>query len=124
MNSEKRRIFGRTENIDIDTLKSLFTEPRLDYIRLAVLFGSRASEAAHVRSDYDFAVLAEDVDAPWGKMAKIWNDVGEVTGLEDCDYDIVDLAEAGTAILNSIKENYILLKGDENELCRIFEKHR
>ena len=120
---EKKRVFGRTRVIDVAELVESFRSPKLDYVELAVLFGSRASGNTHPLSDYDFAILAKDVDAPWGVMAKVWNDVGDVTGLPDCDYDIVDLSKPSKGILNSIKENYIVLKGDENELLRLFEKH-
>jgi hypothetical protein len=44
-------------------------------------------------------------------------------GLAEYDYDIVDLDNANRAIIDSIKESYILLKGDKIELQRLFDKY-
>jgi len=39
------------------------------------------------------------------------------------DYDFADLHRANSCIVDSIKESYILLKGDEDELQRLFAQY-
>jgi len=120
-----KRIYGRTKEINIEELRSKFHSDKLAYIKLAVLFGSRASGRGHFQSDYDFALLSDDNEqAEWGMDAKYWNDIGDVLKLSDCDYDIVNLKKVDSNLLSSIKEHYVILKGDENELQRVFERNK
>jgi len=101
-----------------------FHNAKLAYIKLAVLFGSRSSGKYHFQSDYDFALLSDDNEQnEWGIDAQYWNDIGDVLKLSDCDYDIVNLKKVDPNLLSSIKEHYIILKGDENELQRVFERN-
>ena len=124
MSFYKNRYFFKTKNISIDELKNIFSNSKIDYIDLILLFGSRVDKIYHSKSDYDFAVCtSETLDEPWGNMSKVWNDIGDLLGLNDCDYDVVDLTNANNNIINSIKEKYILLKGDENELQRLFANY-
>ena len=39
--------------------------------------------------------------------------------LDDCDIDIVDLNDMDKVIKDSIKEGFIILKGDEDEISRL-----
>ena len=121
----KKRLYGRTKNISIDTLKKLFQKEELSYIKLALLFGSRATDEFSPKSDYDIAVLTErDIDAPWGVRAKLWSDLPQALDLAEWDLDIIDLKDTSKAMLNSIEKSYILLKGDESELQRVFDRDR
>ncbi len=122
MINEKNRLYGKTKDIDQDTLKKLFHDKRLDFIQIALLFGSRTRESYHSRSDYDFALLMDESNEPWGVKSKAYIEIGDVLGLDDCDFDIVDLKNANPTIKESIKESYILLKGDSNEVCKILGK--
>jgi predicted nucleotidyltransferase len=122
----KNRIYGKTKNISIESLRELFKSPKLNYITLAILFGSRAKEKdIHSQSDYDIAILAEDSNSfPWGVISQAWIDIGDVLGLPDYDYDIVDLKYADRFILDNIKEAFIILKGEESEFYRLFNKNQ
>ncbi len=121
----KKRLYGTTKNISIDTLKKLFKKEELSYIKLALLFGSRATDEFSPKSDYDIAVLTErDIDTPWGVSAKLWSDLPQALDLPEWDLDIIDLKDTSKAMLNSIEKSYILLKGDESELQRVFNGDR
>jgi len=110
--------------LDINRLKELFLDPRLDYFKIILLFGSRAMHLEHEKSDYDFAVYTEKkFDNPWGDSAKFWNDFSDILPLHECDYDIVDLRSATKELKHSIEEGYILLKGKEDELQRVLAKN-
>ena len=68
----KKRLYGKTKNISIKELKELFSKKELSYIKLALLFGSRATDSANSKSNYDIDVLTEPkVDAPWGVEIKL-----------------------------------------------------
>ena len=119
---EKNRVYGKTKKIDIDTLKDAFCDDRASFISTALLFGSRADGSYHDRSDYDFAFLMEKTgDETWGVKAKAYNIVYEMLGLDDCDVDIVDLDDMDKVVKESIRECYILLKGDADEVSRILD---
>ena len=118
----KSRPYGKTKVISIEELKQLFQDERLSYVKLALLFGSRAIGNSHLKSDYDFALLMEDLpNESWGMVAKAWGDVGDILDLPEYDYDVIDLSHVNNALISSIKEGYVVLKGDENEFRRLFE---
>lgn len=91
----------------------------LPYIRTAVLFGSRAQDspgAAREKSDYDFAVaFAPGFHDDWGLLARARIDIGERLGLDDVDFDIVDLEQAAPPLLKSIRSRFVILKGEPDE---------
>jgi predicted nucleotidyltransferase len=118
----KKRIFGKTKQLTIEELTKKINS--LEYIQIALLFGSRSRGDFTIQSDYDFAILTdEQYDTSWGHISKVWNELGDILGLAEYDYDIVDLDNANRAIIDSIKESYILLKGDRIELQRLFDKY-
>jgi len=118
----KKRVYGKTKQITINELIKEFHS--LEYIKIAVLFGSRSRGDFTIQSDYDFAILTnKSYNTSWGNISQVWNDIGDILDLAEYDYDIVDLANANRAIIDSIKESYILLKGDEIELQRLFDKY-
>lgn len=118
------RLFSKTKIITEDELINKLNDTKLHYIDIILLFGSRANGTYHIKSDYDFAVLTNDnIDSIWGNISEVWNDIGDILDLPEYDYDIVDLNNANKNIINSIKNNYILLKGDKNELQRLFDKY-
>ena len=124
LSAQKNRIYGKTKELDIVTLQKSFKDDRASFISVALLFGSRALGTHHSRSDYDFAFVMDKIgDEPWGVKAKAYCVVGDLLDLDDCDFDIVDLRGADKIIIDSIKEGYVLLKGDECEVSRLLGKN-
>ncbi len=116
----KTRLYGKTKEIDLVTLKRLFSDKRASFIKVALLFGSRSDGTFGDKSDYDFALLMQKSgDEPWGLKAKAYSFITELFGLSDCDIDIVDLSSMDSVIKDSIKESYIILKGDKSEVSRL-----
>lgn len=116
----RRRRFGKTKPLSIKELTQAFACKELGYIKLVLLFGSRATNEAHLQSDYDFAIIAEPQEAPWGTIAKAWDDIGDILGLAEYDYDVVDLTTAPLGLLQSIAEGFIVLKGEADGFYRLF----
>lgn len=117
---EVKRIYGRTKELSVEELRKLFHDTRLEFIEVALLFGSRAKGKTHARSDYDFALLMrKDADMGWGSKARAYIVIQELTGLGDGDIDIVDLTHLSPAIKHTIKEAYIVLKGNEDAIARV-----
>lgn len=111
---ESRRIYGKVKKMSLESLQQAFTQ--LSYVKIAVLFGSRADlclSKVTEQSDYDFAVLM-DKSRPcdWGHLAQVRTDLGTLLALPDEDFDVVDLEFASPALLTSIREQYQVLKGD------------
>lgn len=118
----KHRIYGKPKALTIEALIDKFSNKKLDYIKLALLFGSRASNTHTSKSDYDIAIITDTLpDEAWGTISRAWNDIGEELELPEYDYDIVDLHNANKTMLDSIEENYIVLKGDESEFPGLFK---
>ncbi len=118
--AEKNRVYGKTKEISLSILKELFSDKKASFISIALLFGSRADGSFHEKSDYDFALLMNKCgDEPWGVKAKAYSVLVELLGLDDCDIDIVDLDGIDDVIKDSIKEKYIILKGDKSEVSRL-----
>lgn len=118
---ETRRIYGKVKDISVEELVEAFRS--LDEIRVAALFGSRAagrSQTSLIRSDYDFAVML-DKSGPsgWGHLASARVAIGQKLDLPDSDFDLVDLDVASRELKKSIKEKYLLLKGDRDDLLRL-----
>jgi len=119
----RKRVYGKTPELSIEQLKDIFHDKRLKYIEAAFLFGSRASKGFSLQSDYDFAVLpTQNVEAPWGMSAKLWDDITQVSGLAEYDLDIVNLHSVTENMKKSIQENFVVLKGDEDALWRILTR--
>ncbi len=121
MLNEKHRFYGKTKIFDNKELKDFFNSLVFDYVKIVLLFGSRAVGTQHDRSDYDFAVLVSDniVDDGWGVLSKVWGDVGKELGLDEVDYDVIDLSNATSEMLSSINKKYIVLKGNQDDISRI-----
>ena len=117
-----QRVYGKTKLIDIQTLKRGFEA--IDFVKTALLFGSRVQGDWHCRSDYDFAVLLDECrEFSFGVKAEAFNKIEEVFGLREYDFDLVDLAHANEYIVASIRDDYVLLKGEESEVQRVFGKY-
>ncbi len=117
----ENRVYGKVKEVDIDTLRRCFE--KIDFIKVALLFGSRARGDYNSKSDYDFAILAEG-NFEWGIVSKAYVEISNKTEIDMEDMDIVDLKRAGSLIIDSIKEKYIVLKGKEDEVCRLLRKDK
>lgn len=116
----KSRQYGVTKELSMQALRAHFQ--LLPYVKTAFLFGSRASGHAHSKSDYDFALEMEELcDEHWGMQAKAWMDVCDLLGLKEFDVDVVDLRFADSYLKCSIAQNYILIKGVENDIPRLLK---
>lgn len=114
----KNRQYGATKEISTEELQARFKS--LPYVKTAFLFGSRASGNANVKSDYDFALEMEELaDEHWGMQARAWMDVCDMLGVKEYDVDVVDLGYADAYLKHAIAQNYILLKGSENDISRL-----
>jgi len=83
MINEKNRIYGKTKEISLDKLKELFNHKELNFIKIALLFGSRARGDYHNRSDYDFAILMDNsVDKSWGAKTTAYLMISKVLQLD------------------------------------------
>lgn len=97
--------------LDLDGLQAVLREHP---VRLAIIFGSHATETTHARSDIDLAVEFDDHqpsdpeynDVFFGLSAEI----SEV--LETNDVDLVDLDAVSPPLAATIFENGILLVGE------------
>ena len=122
---ESRRVYGKVKDLSLASLKKIFSQ--LPYVKAALLFGSRAmphSAVKNSKSDYDFAVLMDKSEpCGWGHLAKLRTDLGSLLSLPDEDFDIIDLEIAQPPLLDSIKMQYLVIKGDFNEIRYLFGKH-
>ena len=123
MIGERNRVYGKTKSYSIEDLKRIFALKSFDFIKIVVLFGSRARGDSSIRSDYDFAMLFDrDFDDGWGIKSKAYIKVQEEFSFGDRDFDIVDIESADRVIKNSILEKFVLLKGSEDEFRRLLAK--
>lgn len=67
--------------------------------------------------------IKNKLNNPWGDISLVWNDFGDLLDLHECDYDIIDFEHTTKNMINSIKENYIILKGSEDEIQRLFNQY-
>ena len=120
---EFRRVYGQVKAISQQVLPQAFAQ--LPYVKIALLFGSRAGADSTPQSDYDFAVLMDKSEpAAWGHLALARSEFGDILNLSDEDFDVVDLAIASPEMLKSIEPQYRILKGDERVVRSLFGKHR
>jgi len=108
------------KDISIEELKKLFST--IDYLDIVLLFGSRALGKSNSFSDYDFAIAGE-FENSW-EFAKSWIDIASLLDLSDEDIDVIDLKNASKLLKSSIKEGYVVLKGEKSEVLRLLGSDR
>ena len=120
---ESLRVYARVKSLSHQVLQDTFAQ--IPYVKIALLFGSRAGTDFSPQSDYDFGVLM-DKSSPcaWGHLAQLRTELGDILNLRDEDFDVVDLAIASPEILKSIESQYRILKGEEHVVRSLFGKHR
>lgn len=88
-------------------------------IRLVVLFGSLAKNAARIDSDIDLAVSADrPLDA--NEKMQLIMDLAEITGRP---VDLVDLFTLGEPLLGQIIANGRKVLGDDSHFAMLLSKH-
>jgi predicted nucleotidyltransferase len=88
-------------------------------IRLAILFGSRATGRATANSDIDLAVRATAPLEAAGKIALI-EKLAAATGLP---IDLIDLSHAGEPLLGQVLKHGIRLLGSDEEYASLLTRH-
>lgn len=105
-------------SLDLDALQAVLREHP---VRLAILFGSHATETTHATSDIDLAVEFDAHrpsdpsynDVFFGLSA----DLSET--LESDDVDLVDLHTVSPALAEAIFEHGVLIVGDEEHVAAL-----
>ena len=115
----KDRTYGKTKNFSISELENLFQNSKFNYLHVILLFGSRAKYEATRQSDYDFAIYGDASNAPFGIQAKSWIDISMAMDVSEYDIDVINLIDIDSLMKESIKEKYIILKGDKSEVSRL-----
>jgi predicted nucleotidyltransferase len=115
----EHRVYGEVKDFSMDELYSIFS--KLDYIKFALLFGSRVDGTFTRKSDYDFAIIGEEHDFKFGLRAEAWTDISQNMKIDMNDIDIVDLKKADKFLLDNIKKNYIIIKGNKDEMAGLFK---
>ena len=105
-------------SLDLDALQAVLREHP---VRLAILFGSHATESTHATSDIDLAVEFDDhrpSDPSYnGVFFGLSVDLSDA--LETDDVDLVDLHAVSPALAAAIFENGVLLVGDHEHAAEL-----
>ncbi|WP_135305416.1 type VII toxin-antitoxin system MntA family adenylyltransferase antitoxin [Haloarcula amylovorans] len=107
-----------TDTLDLDALQAMLAEHP---VRLAILFGSHATDSTHATSDIDLAVEFDDKrpadpdynDVFLGLSAAL----SEV--FETDDVDLVDLHTSSPQLATSIFDNGVLLLGEQRRATEL-----
>jgi predicted nucleotidyltransferase len=98
-------------SLDLDALRAVF---RKHPVRLAILFGSHASETTHATSDIDLAIELDEhrpSDPSYNRVFfGLSADLSDA--LETDDVDLVDLHTVAPPLAAAIFEDGVLLVGD------------
>ncbi len=86
-------------------------------IKLIILFGSRATEKAGMRSDTDIAALA-DHPLTIEEKGQIAEEAGRILGVSEDAIDIADIWRAPPLLQQEIAQNGKLLHGDAFDFIR------
>ncbi|MHB1145651.1 MAG: type VII toxin-antitoxin system MntA family adenylyltransferase antitoxin [Thiobacillus sp.] len=88
-------------------------------VRLAILFGSRATGRATPNSDLDLAV---QMSAPLGVADKIAliEQIAQATGLP---IDLIDLKHVGEPLLGQILKHGVRLLGSDTDYAALISRH-
>ncbi|MDY0398877.1 MAG: nucleotidyltransferase domain-containing protein [Desulfuromonas thiophila] len=122
MMHDSRRVYGQVKILPFPILQQAFAP--LSYVRIALLFGSRAGANATPQSDYDFAVWIDKTQPfAWGALAQLRIELGAILNLPDEDFDLIDLEIATPEMVESIALQYRILKGDERVVRSLLAKH-
>lgn len=100
---------------------------KLPFLRLLILFGSRATEQTHEDSDYDFALIYDpEIYRDWKKNGGSWFSLYSVFentfGIPNESVDIVDLSRCSAILAHEIASDGKLLfeerSGEYNDFIK------
>jgi len=101
---------------------------RLPYLKMLILFGSRAIGNETNTSDWDFAVLYDETlqesltkDKPYG-FIEAYSVISKVLGINSDDIDIVDLGNCSEILAHRIARDGVLLYEKNKGLFTSFQK--
>ena len=95
----------------LDHLKALSPQyhEKIPYLKMLVLFGSRARGDNHPKSDWDFAVLYDETQRPHRNYLEIYQVIANLFAIPNDKIDIVDLDRCSHLIAFYIAKEGILL---------------
>ena len=112
--------------IDLEMLTSQLPN-KIPYLKMLVLFGSRATEKTHAKSDWDFATLYDEDKrkACIGERAFAWFEIpqklGEVFEINSDEIDVVELNKFSSLIAHFVaRDGKLLYESEPGE----FEKFK
>jgi uncharacterized protein len=114
----------------IDDIKAKIPEllEQVPYLKLLVLFGSRARGDNQPSSDWDFAMLFDEdlrqqyeVGSGWN-CYRSWAILQKLLDLGDDEIDWVELRDASEILAHSISRDGIVLYSAEPEVFRNFQR--
>lgn len=105
------------ETLTIEKLRELSGQlpDKISYLKMLVLFGSRATGNTHKNSDWDFAVLCDEEERNAHAKNNAWNFfelpmlIGEVFGINPDNIDIVELNHCSWLIAHFVARDGILI---------------
>ena len=107
--------------ISIDSLKTLSSQvsEKIPYLKMLVLFGSRATGEIHDESDWDFAALYDETarreyikDNAW-RWLEVPSILGDLFNLNSEHIDVVDLSRCQPLIAHSVAVDGKLIYEEE-----------
>jgi uncharacterized protein len=108
----------------IEELKALAQQipEKIPYLKMLVLFGSRATGETHVNSDWDFAILCDSEEResnirekPWGYF-EVPIMLGEVLGINSDEIDIVELNKSSQLIAHYVaRDGKVIYQSNSDE---------
>lgn len=104
--------------IDLKMLTSQLSE-KIPYLKMLVLFGSRATGKTHAKSDWDFATLYDEEKrkACIGASAFAWfevaQNIGDVFEINSDEIDVVELNRCSSLIAHFVARDGKLLYESE-----------
>ncbi|MCA6586203.1 MAG: nucleotidyltransferase domain-containing protein [Pseudanabaena sp. M051S1SP1A06QC] len=117
-------------NLTISSLRDAAVQIReqVPYLKMLVLFGSRACGDYREDSDWDFAVLYDETlqesltkDKPYG-FIEAYSVISKVLGINSDDIDIVDLGNCSEILAHRIARDGVLLYEKNKGLFTSFQK--
>lgn len=117
--------------LDIESIKEMSQQIPLkcDYIKMLILFGSRATGRTHANSDWDFAVLCneEKRQAYTKENPLVYFEIplilGEIFGINPDTIDIVELNKSSQLISHYVvRDGIMLYEQEEGEFEKFKQK--
>ena len=105
-------------SLDLEAIETVLREHP---VRLAILFGSHATETTHETSDIDLAVEFDDHRPGDSNYNRVFLGLGVdlSSALGTDDVDVIDLHTASPSFARAIFENGILLVGDQDHAAEL-----